>query len=227
MTTGEKLQKLRKDSGYTQEELADIMSVSRQSISKWESDIAFPETEKIVALSKLYHCSTDYLLNNEINEFVKKESTPRKEYNKKRLPFIVITGAFYLLVHLLFFIPWLEVESITYLSSGYKVEVTQYLNTYQTVFSVPFNNAADILISTSLLLIALIVQGIAVAYIFVDSKALNVSLKVGNIVFMIFTLINLCAVGYRAPCIQAVLLFGLSLVLCVIQFAVPQLRKTR
>ena len=67
MTTGEKLQKLRKEGGYTQEELADIMSVSRQSISKWESDIAFPETEKIIALSKLYHCSTDYLLNNDNN----------------------------------------------------------------------------------------------------------------------------------------------------------------
>ena len=51
MTTGEKLQKLRKDNNYTQEELADIMNVSRQSISKWESDVAFPETEKLIALS--------------------------------------------------------------------------------------------------------------------------------------------------------------------------------
>ena len=57
MTTGEKLSKLRKENEYTQEELAEIMSVSRQSISKWESDVAFPETEKLVTLSKLYHCS--------------------------------------------------------------------------------------------------------------------------------------------------------------------------
>ena len=68
MTTGEKLQKLRKENNYTQEELAEIMNVSRQSISKWESDIAFPETEKLIALSKLYHCSIDYLLNSENNE---------------------------------------------------------------------------------------------------------------------------------------------------------------
>ena len=64
MTIGEKLQQLRKDSNYTQEELADIMNVSRQSISKWESDVAFPETEKLITLSKLYQCSIDYLLNS-------------------------------------------------------------------------------------------------------------------------------------------------------------------
>ena len=68
MTTGEKLQKLRKDHNYTQEELADIMKVSRQSISKWESDAAFPETEKLLALSKLYHCTIDYLLNADNND---------------------------------------------------------------------------------------------------------------------------------------------------------------
>ena len=47
MTTGEKLQNLRKENNYTQEELADILGVSRQSISKWESDVAFPETDKL------------------------------------------------------------------------------------------------------------------------------------------------------------------------------------
>ena len=63
MTTGEKLQNLRKEKNYTQEELADILSVSRQSISKWESDIAFPETDKLITLAKLYNCTVDYLLN--------------------------------------------------------------------------------------------------------------------------------------------------------------------
>lgn len=52
MTTGEKLQKLRKDNNYTQEDLADVLNVSRQSISKWESDTAFPETDKLIVLSK-------------------------------------------------------------------------------------------------------------------------------------------------------------------------------
>ena len=66
MTTGEKLSKLRKESGYTQEALAEIIGVSRQSISKWESDGAFPETEKLIQLSRLYKCSIDYLLKDEV-----------------------------------------------------------------------------------------------------------------------------------------------------------------
>ena len=68
MTLGEKLSKLRKEYNYTQEQLADILGVSRQSISKWESDIAFPETDKLIKIGKLFECSMDYLLNDEITE---------------------------------------------------------------------------------------------------------------------------------------------------------------
>jgi transcriptional regulator with XRE-family HTH domain len=68
MTTGEKLAKLRKENKYTQEQLAEVIGVSRQSISKWESDGAFPETEKLIILSRLYKCSIDYLLKEEIEE---------------------------------------------------------------------------------------------------------------------------------------------------------------
>ncbi len=72
MTFGEKLSKLRKEHNYTQEQLADIFGVSRQSISKWESDIAYPETDKLIKMGKLFECSVDYLLNEDINE---KQST--------------------------------------------------------------------------------------------------------------------------------------------------------
>ena len=68
MTLGEKLSKLRKEYNYTQEQLADILGVSRQSISKWESDIAYPETDKLVKMGKLFECSMDYLLKEEITE---------------------------------------------------------------------------------------------------------------------------------------------------------------
>ena len=68
MTLGEKLAKLRKEYNYTQEQLAEILSVSRQSISKWELDLAFPETEKLIEIGKLYECSMDYLLKDEIEE---------------------------------------------------------------------------------------------------------------------------------------------------------------
>ena len=68
MTLGEKIVKQRKELNYTQEQLADILGVSRQSISKWESDIAYPETDKIIELGKLFDCSMDYLLKEEVTE---------------------------------------------------------------------------------------------------------------------------------------------------------------
>ena len=77
MTLGEKLSKLRKEYNYTQEQLADILGVSRQSISKWESDIAYPETDKLIKLGKLFECSMDYLLNDGITE--KQSTTPTEK----------------------------------------------------------------------------------------------------------------------------------------------------
>lgn len=65
MTLGDKLSKLRKENNYTQEQLADVLGVSRQAISKWESNITYPETDKLVRMSKLFHCTTDYLLLEE------------------------------------------------------------------------------------------------------------------------------------------------------------------
>lgn len=67
MTTGEKIAFLRKKVDLTQEQMAEILGVSRQSVSRWEIDMAFPETDKLIKLSKLLHCSIDYLLNTEGN----------------------------------------------------------------------------------------------------------------------------------------------------------------
>lgn len=68
MTTGGKLAKLRREQNLTQEQLAELLGVSRQAISKWESGAAYPETEKLIRLGKLYHCSMDYLLMEEVEE---------------------------------------------------------------------------------------------------------------------------------------------------------------
>ena len=62
MALGEKLAKLRREKNYTQEQLAELLGVSRQAVSKWESDSAYPETEKLIRLAKLYGCSLDELL---------------------------------------------------------------------------------------------------------------------------------------------------------------------
>lgn len=66
MTTGEKIALLRKENNYTQEQLAQLLGVSRQSISKYESDIAYPETDKLIRLGEIFDCSLDYLLKDEI-----------------------------------------------------------------------------------------------------------------------------------------------------------------
>lgn len=65
MTFGEKIQKLRKEAGLSQEELAYQLGVSRQAISKWERDNGYPETEKIVRMSRIFKVTLDYLLNEE------------------------------------------------------------------------------------------------------------------------------------------------------------------
>ena len=66
MKLSEKIIELRKKNGMTQEQLAEICNVSRQSISKWEADIALPETEKLLLLGDLFHVSMDVLLKDEL-----------------------------------------------------------------------------------------------------------------------------------------------------------------
>lgn len=96
MTLGAKIAIQRKELNYTQEQLADILGVSRQSISKWESDIAYPETEKLIELGKLFDCSMDYLLKEEViekgdvqtsilTEISRKVVNPKNKDKSKRL----------------------------------------------------------------------------------------------------------------------------------------------
>lgn len=62
----EKLQKLRKERGVSQEELSEILNVSRQSISKYENGTSEPNFEKLLILSKYFNVSLDELLDNTI-----------------------------------------------------------------------------------------------------------------------------------------------------------------
>lgn len=66
MKLSEKIVNLRKANGMTQEELAAICNVSRQSISKWEADIALPETDKLLILGDTFRVSMDILLKDEL-----------------------------------------------------------------------------------------------------------------------------------------------------------------
>lgn len=62
MTTGEKITEERKKLGLTQQQFADELGVTRQAVSRWESDLAFPETDTLIKMSKAFGCSIDYLL---------------------------------------------------------------------------------------------------------------------------------------------------------------------
>lgn len=93
MTTGEKIAMLRKKNDLTQEQLAEILKVSRQSVSRWEMDVAFPETEKLIKLSKLLDCSIDFLLSEEDLE---QEKVKRIHSLKEICRFIRECGYFFL-----------------------------------------------------------------------------------------------------------------------------------
>lgn len=70
MGLGDRIQKLRIDNGLTQEKLAEMLSVSRQSVSKWEMDQSLPELDKVIMMSKLFSVGTDEILleDKEIKE---------------------------------------------------------------------------------------------------------------------------------------------------------------
>ena len=85
MTLGEKLSKLRKENNYTQEQLADVLGVSRQATSKWESNITYPETDKLIRISELFNCSLDYLLKDTEETDTSKQTNEETPFFRKRL----------------------------------------------------------------------------------------------------------------------------------------------
>lgn len=79
MALSEKLYTLRKKSGLSQEQLAEQLNVSRQAISKWESGVSIPESDKLIAISNYFNVSLDYLMKED-NE--QSKDTPQTEQSK-------------------------------------------------------------------------------------------------------------------------------------------------
>lgn len=75
MILADKIMMLRKKNGWSQEELAERLDVSRQSVSKWEGGLSVPDMNKILAMSALFGVSTDYLLKDELEEVSPSESS--------------------------------------------------------------------------------------------------------------------------------------------------------
>ncbi len=68
MNLGEKIYKLRKEKGLSQEALAELTGTTRQAVSKWENNQGYPETEKLLLLSNVFEVSVDFLLKDEKTE---------------------------------------------------------------------------------------------------------------------------------------------------------------
>lgn len=86
----ERLIKLRKENGYSQEDLANALGLSRQAVSKWERAESSPDTDNLICLARLYNMSLDELLNTsetteEIIDNVKSKEEEQKEEEKQQM----------------------------------------------------------------------------------------------------------------------------------------------
>ncbi len=97
----EKLQELRKRNGLTQEELAEILFVSRTAISKWESGRGYPNIDSLKAISKFFNLSIDELLSGEELLSIAEKDTEQKENYIRDLAF----GLIDISVAIFFFLP--------------------------------------------------------------------------------------------------------------------------
>ncbi|MCR4648537.1 MAG: helix-turn-helix domain-containing protein [Lachnospiraceae bacterium] len=79
MILADKIINERKKNGWSQEELAEMLSVSRQSVSKWESAQAVPDLNRIIKMAEIFSVSTDYLLKDEIESSSGEENTERND----------------------------------------------------------------------------------------------------------------------------------------------------
>lgn len=227
MTTGEKLQKLRKDHNYTQEELADIMNVSRQSISKWESDAAFPETEKLLALSKLYHCTVDYLLNADNNDApdnanLSNEQKGSGATTKKGLPFIITCISVHVLVLILFCLPWFRVVI------GGDYYYTYYANVsyFELAFFIFRINGQPMANGFALIAFLAIVAVLVllIVLILTRNKAIDVTIRISNI-FIPSAILGSMLCNLTEWTITGLFVGILYAALIVCQFAVKPLRR--
>ena len=115
MEFGEKVQLLRKESGMSQEKLAERLNVSRQAISKWEQGIVLPDTENIIQLSKFFQVPLEYLLINEcenIDRDIEKTKAEKVESKNKHWLRKIVIGVLIEIVAIsaTYVMQWLENE---------------------------------------------------------------------------------------------------------------------
>jgi transcriptional regulator with XRE-family HTH domain len=202
MTTGEKITKLRKEQNITQEDLAAILSVSRQSVSKWESDACYPETDKIIAMAKLFHCSTDYLLRDDVESeagealhaVVVQDDKKKEIINMEGLPLSIASISFAILAFILFAVPIFAVPTG---QSGVSVLV----NSYDLAFFKIMDSGCIANIGVLFcFLFNLLIAAVGIVSLFFRNKPLHLILKITPTLFaaffVFFTSISSLAYNY-------------------------------
>ncbi|BAE82535.1 hypothetical protein DSY0746 [Desulfitobacterium hafniense Y51] len=94
MSFSEKLRVLRKEKGLSQEQLAEMVNVSRQAVSKWESEQAYPELDKLILLSDFFNISLDDLIKDKNPEDVAKnnDNSDSKEDDEETDEWLIVGG---------------------------------------------------------------------------------------------------------------------------------------
>lgn len=107
MSLGKKLKDLRKLGGYSQQEVADYLNVSRQSLSKWENDNGFPDVNNLIQLASFFNLSMDELVNEKL---VDSKHPIRREDHYKRVKnflnifsILLLVAIFFLLIKFRFY----------------------------------------------------------------------------------------------------------------------------
>lgn len=103
MTLGEKLKKMRADHGFTQEELAEKLYVTRTAISKWESNRGYPNIDALKAISKFFSVSIDDLLSSDELLTIAEEDSRQKETRFKDFVYALLDLSIAMLLFLPFF----------------------------------------------------------------------------------------------------------------------------
>ena len=97
MTLGQKLKEIRKRFGLSQEALGDIMNVSRQAITKWESDEGLPDVSNLQQLSKVFNVTVDFLLdyNSSLPALTMKRELDKDKFQMNRKGYVEILKSYY------------------------------------------------------------------------------------------------------------------------------------
>ena len=128
MEFNEKLQELRKQKGLTQEELAEVLFVSRTAISKWESGRGYPNIESLKAIAKFFGVTVDELLSGDELLTIAEEDTKQKENHFRDLVFGLLDCS----IAMFFFLPFFGqktdaiIQEVSLLSL---TEIASYLRT--------------------------------------------------------------------------------------------------